>query len=100
MPDTDNRHSRVQRSRQRREPRQLGTRASHAPENYLLDNLVEPAGRDLSWYSIRHGVATAWADEENIHDAREQLRHKNVETTIGYAHSGTENRHNSVNSKW
>ena len=41
-----------------------------------------------------------WADEENIHDAREQLRHKNVETTIGYAHSGTENRHNSVNSKW
>ena len=80
-------------------------RASRAPENYLLDGLtekagIEPAGRDLSWYSIRHGVATAWADEENIHDAREQLRHKNVETTIGYAHSGTENRHNSVNSKW
>ena len=73
--------------------------------NYLLEGLtekagIEPAGRDLSWYSIRHGVATAWADEENIHDAREQLRHKNVETTIGYAHSGTENRHSSVNSKW
>lgn len=43
---------------------------------------------------------TVWADEENIYDAREQLRHKNVETTIGYAHSGAENRHNSVNSKW
>lgn len=73
--------------------------------NYLLDDLIEttgiePAGRDLSYYSIRHGVASAWADEENIHDAKEQLRHKNVETTIGYAHSAAENRHGSVNSKW
>lgn len=73
--------------------------------NYLLDQLIEragiqPAGRDLSWYSIRHGVATVWADEENIHDAQEQLRHKKVETTLGYAHSGTASRHNSVNSKW
>ena len=49
-----------------------------------MDDLAKPAGRNLSWYSIRHGVATAWA----------------VETTIGYAHSGTENRHGSVNSKW
>ena len=73
--------------------------------NYLLNQLIErgniePAGRDLSWYSIRHGVATVWADEENIHDAREQLRHKKVETTLGYAHSGAESRHNKVNSKW
>jgi integrase len=73
--------------------------------NYLLDQLIEaagiePAGRDLSWYSIRHGVATVWADEENIHDAQEQLRHKKVETTLGYAHSGTANRRNTVNSKW
>jgi integrase len=73
--------------------------------NYLLNQLIErsgirPAGRDLSWYSIRHGVATVWADEEDIHDAREQLRHKKVETTLGYAHSGAESRHNKVNSKW
>ena len=73
--------------------------------NYLLNQLIErggikPAGRDLSWYSIRHGVATVWADEEKIHDAREQLRHKKVETTLGYAHSGAASRHNTVNSKW
>lgn len=73
--------------------------------NYLLNDLIEmagiePAGRDLTFYGIRHGVATVWADEENIHDAQEQLRHKKVETTLGYAHSGTENRFGSVNSKW
>lgn len=73
--------------------------------NYLLEQLVErsdiePAGHDLSWYSIRHGVATVWADEENIHDAKEQLRHKKVETTLGYAHSGHQSRHSKVNSKW
>ena len=73
--------------------------------NYLLEKLineagVEPAGRSLSWYSIRHGCATVWADEEDIQHAREQLRHKKVETTLGYAHSATESRHNKVNSKW
>ncbi|CAM2767441.1 site-specific integrase [Halobacterium salinarum] len=73
--------------------------------NYLLNQLIDaagiqPAGRDLSFYSIRHGCATVWADEENIHDAQEQLRHKKVETTLGYAHSGTESRHNKINSKW
>ena len=73
--------------------------------NYLLEKLIneagiEPAGRSLSWYSIRHGCATVWADEEDIQHAREQLRHKKVETTLGYAHSATESRHNKVNSKW
>jgi integrase len=73
--------------------------------NYLLNQLIEsagirPAGRDLSWYSIRHGVATLWADEEDIHHAREQLRHRSIETTLGYAHSDASRRHNTVNSKW
>ncbi|MFD1685772.1 hypothetical protein [Halobellus litoreus] len=73
--------------------------------NYLLNQLIErgsikPAGRDLSWYSIRHGCATVWVDEENVHDAREQFRHKKVETTLGYAPSRAESRHNKVNSKW
>ena len=61
---------------------------------------VEPAGRDLTWYSIRHGVATVWVDEENLHDAREQLRHKKIETTLGYAHSNHRNRQDVINSKW
>jgi integrase len=73
--------------------------------NYLLDKLIEgggiePAGRDLTWYSIRHGVATLWADEEDIQDAREQLRHEQIETTLGYSHSSTSKRRNSVNSKY
>jgi len=73
--------------------------------NYLLRALiesagVEPAGRDLTWYSIRHGVATVWADEEDIHDAREQLRHVKVETTMRYSHSSTKKRHGAVNSKY
>lgn len=82
-----------------------GNRYGSDSLNYLLDDLieiggVEPAGRDLSWYGIRHGVATVWADDENAHDAREQLRHKDVETSLGYAHSATENRRNTVNSQW
>jgi integrase len=73
--------------------------------NYLLDQLIEeagiePAGRDLTFYSIRHGVATLWADEEDIQDAREQLRHEQIETTLGYAHSSPNKRHNVVNSKY
>ena len=73
--------------------------------NYLLDKLIEeggiePAGRDLTWYSIRHGVATIWADDEDIQDAREQLRHEQIETTLGYSHSSTSKRRNSVNSKY
>lgn len=73
--------------------------------NYLLDQLIEeagiePAGRDLTWYSIRHGVATIWADEEDIQDAQEQLRHVRAKTTLGYSHSSTEKRQDSVNSKY
>ena len=76
-----------------------------SPLNYLLEQLIErggirPAGRDLSWYSIRHGTATVWVDEEDLHDAREQLRHKNFETTLGYSNSGIRNRKEEVNSKW
>ena len=73
--------------------------------NYLLGNLIEeagiePAGRDLTFYSIRHGAATIWADEEDIQDAREQLRHEQIETTLGYSHSSTSKRRNVVNSKY
>lgn len=73
--------------------------------NYLLRQLldeapVEPAGRDLTWYSIRHGVATVWANEQGIQHAREQLRHEKVETTMRYVHSSSEERGEMANSLW
>ena len=71
----------------------------------LLDNLIEEAGieprnRDLTWYSIRRGVATLWANEEGIHNAKEQLRHKQIETTERYVNAGVEQRGKMADSKW
>lgn len=73
--------------------------------NSLLNKLIEraniePRNRDLTWYSIRRGVATLWANEEGIHNAKEQLRHKQIETTERYIHSGTEERGKLADSKW
>jgi integrase len=83
----------------------VGTPYTSNSLNYLLRKLIDeaeirPAGRDLSWYSIRHGTATVWANEESIHHAREQLRHRSIETTLGYAHSDPAARHDTVNAKW
>lgn len=73
--------------------------------NYLLSNLLEEAeidsqGRDLSWYSIRHGVATIWANKEGIHHARDQLRHKSSKTTMRYVHSDSKIRGEKADSMW
>lgn len=73
--------------------------------NRLLDKLVEEAGidprnRNLTWYSIRRGVATMWANEEGIHNAKEQLRHKTIETTERYVNSGSKKRAEMADAKW
>lgn len=73
--------------------------------NNLLDNLIEsssiePRERNLTWNSIRHGVATAYANNEGEQYARRQLRHERLETTIQYVHSSPEARHKAVNNKW
>lgn len=73
--------------------------------NDLLERLLEASGiaprnRNLTWYSIRRGVATVWANEEGVHNAKEQLRHKDIETTIRYVHSGFERRSEMADSKW
>lgn len=65
--------------------------------NRILRELIEGAnielnGRNLTWYSIRHGVATVWANEYGLQHAKEQLRHKKIETTIRYVHSDPEAR--------
>ena len=65
--------------------------------NYLLDNLLENAGiaqqnRKLTWYSIRRSLATHIVDKGDLSQAKAQLRHKRLETTIGYVESTTESR--------
>lgn len=57
--------------------------------NKVLDNLMEIAGinernRKLSWYSFRHGAATAWIKREGLSKAKNQLRHNSIETTEKY----------------
>ncbi|WP_348607278.1 tyrosine-type recombinase/integrase [Halobaculum rarum] len=73
--------------------------------NDYLPKLIEEAeiearNRKLTWYSIRRGVATLWANEEGIHNAKEQLRHASIETTERYVHSDSETRAEKADSKW
>jgi integrase len=66
----------------------------------LEDSNIDPRGRELSWYCIRHGSATMWANEHGLHTAKEQMRHNSIETTIGYVHSSVEDRAKAVESFW
>lgn len=74
--------------------------------NALLQRIIEsgdvpiPEHKDISWYSIRHGVATYWANHVGPHHAREQLRHKSLNTTMKYLHSDAETRNNAVEQIW
>jgi integrase len=61
--------------------------------NKKLDKLIEVAGidsnsRKLSFYSFRHGAATAWIDREGLSRAKEQLRDKSIKTTEKYKREG------------
>ena len=84
---------------------ETGTRYNNQSVNYLLNRLMDDAGivehgRNLTWYSIRHGVATMWAEEEGVAKAREQLRHEKPETTMTYIHSNQETQSAAANGKW
>lgn len=74
--------------------------------NGLLDRIIDsgdvpiPDHRDTSWYSIRHGVATYWANHVGPHHAKEQLRHKSITTTMKYLHSDAETRNGAVEQIW
>lgn len=74
--------------------------------NGLLDRIIGagnvPIGdnRDVSWYSIRHGVATYWANHIGPHHAKEQLRHQSITTTMKYLHSDPETRDGAVEQIW
>jgi integrase len=73
--------------------------------NTLLNNLLErteiqPNGRDLSWYAIRRGCATMWANKGDVHDAKEQLRHSELKTTMRYVHSSSNRRKGLAETLW
>lgn len=73
--------------------------------NSLLDKLIDeadirPHGRKLTWYSIRRGSATMWADDGGITEAQEQLRHLELKTTLTYASSPGKTRENLANDLW
>lgn len=73
--------------------------------NHFLDNVLEkadidPMGRDLTWYSIRHGVASLWANTYGIQHAQEQLRHEKIETTMRYVHSDSNERNAMADEAW
>jgi integrase len=83
----------------------IGNPYTSSSLNYLLDQLIEegevdPMGRDLTWYSIRHGVASSWANEYGIQHAQEQLRHEKIETTMRYVHSDSETRSQMADDAW
>jgi len=73
--------------------------------NRILQNLMEVAeineqGRNLSWYSFRHGVASIWAEEEGIYHAKNQLRHSNIETTMRYTRGSPSKKSDIADSMW
>lgn len=74
--------------------------------NALLSRIIESGNvpisdnQDVSWYSIRHGVATYWANHVGPHHAKEQLRHKSINTTMKYLHSDAETRKSAVEQIW
>jgi site-specific recombinase XerD len=66
-----------------------------------MDRLCEEAGidtenRDVAWYSIRRGLATALIDEADLSTAREQLRHNNLATTARYDQTPPERRRDAL----
>ncbi|GAB3321886.1 tyrosine-type recombinase/integrase [Haloplanus salinarum] len=73
--------------------------------NRVLSKLIEAAdldqqGRNLSWYSFRHGSASMWAEQEGIYLAKNQLRHKNVETTMRYTRGSVDAATKAADSMW
>jgi integrase len=81
---------------------QYGSKSCNALLHRVIDNgdVPIPEHRDVSWYSIRHGVATYWANHVGPHHAKEQLRHKSLNTTMKYLHSDAETRNSAVEQIW
>lgn len=72
--------------------------------NTLLDNLVEhagiePAGRKLTWHSIRHSTGMYIYDQErDLAIVADMLRHASIESARRYAHPTPEARQDVLES--
>jgi integrase len=70
--------------------------------NYLLDQLCDAANidqtnRHICWYSIRHSVGELMAEKGGLHQTKEQLRHKSLDSTLVYATPSAESRQSTLN---
>jgi integrase len=69
--------------------------------NGLLDRLCDEAGIDTTnrrivWMSIRHSVGEHMTEEGNISQAKEQMRHKSIESTLKYTDPSLSNRRDTL----
>jgi hypothetical protein len=65
--------------------------------NYIFENLcslagVDPNRRDLSWRSIREGVAVYLANKLDVSSVKEQLRIRDSKTVTKYEANGSKGR--------
>lgn len=59
---------------------------------------IDIAGRDISWYSLRHLLGTYLATvTDNLEEVRQQLRHKRLESTLRYIHPPDEDVQATLN---
>jgi integrase len=69
---------------------------------YLIRKLFDSAGLDregrkIVWYSLRHNMGQLMAEVGSIHEASDQLRHKDISTTSEfYAEASTEKRRRTI----
>ena len=64
------------------------------------DDVPIPEHTEISWCSIRYGVATHWANHGGPHHAKEQLRHKSLNATMKYLHLDAETGNSTAEQIW
>ncbi|MFB6284121.1 MAG: tyrosine-type recombinase/integrase [Halobacteria archaeon] len=67
----------------------------------LLRDLCQEAGiptnnRKITWYSIRHSLGDLMTKKGGIEQARQQLRHKRIESTLHYTKPSIEERRTTL----
>lgn len=80
---------------------QLGNPYTSGPLNNLLGHLLDETGidqtnRQITWYSLRHSVGTHMAEKGDLDQAKEQLRHKSIESTLQYTHPSLDVRRDTL----